>query len=188
MHKSPLLSIGKQPSPLNTRIHYQLFTEQNLPMPTGQLKVPGWKQLSLKFANQEVGATILGICRFGGKIGYEGSRSGIMMHHDLATANTDARLVTADIASELKKNRLEEYQDSGSLPYKYTASPLGLTDQSEGSQRTIQHLSYPSSEERSINSRIPKAYGVIQYSGIDDTIHAVQTSGSNCILLKRDFE
>jgi len=126
-------------------------------MPTGQLKVKGWKQLTLKFPNQEVVIAILGICRFGAKIGYEGCRSGITIHPNLSTANMDARLVRADIASELKKNRLEEYQDRGSLPYNYTTSPLGLTDKYEGSKWRIHHLSYPSAEESSINSVIPEA-------------------------------
>ena len=186
--KSLLPSISKQPSRPNTGIHYQLFTEHNLPMPTGQLKVEGWKQLTLKFPNQEVVAAILGICQFGAKIGYEGRRSGITIYPNLSTANTDARLVTAEVASELNKNRLEEYQDSGSLPDNYTVSPLGLTDNSGGSKRRIHHLTYPSAEESSINSGIHEAYGVIQYCGIEDAIRAVQTSGRNCILIKRDFE
>ena len=74
-------------------------------------------------------------------MGYEGRSSGIAICPNLSTAHMDRRLVTADIASELKKNRLEDYQDSGSFPDYYTASPLGLTDKCDRSKMRIHHLS-----------------------------------------------
>lgn len=75
---------------------------------------------------------ILGICRFGAKIGYEGYHKSITIHSNVSSANVDSALVTADLASELKMNCFEVYQDSGHLPLNYTASPLGLrTNQME---------------------------------------------------------
>ena len=180
--------ISKEPARPNTTIHYPLFSPHSLPMPTGQLRETGWKQLTTQFPDHKVIRAILGICRYGAKIGYEGCRKTTTIHPNLSSANIDAALVTADLASELKKNRLEVYQDSGSLPQHYMASPLGLADKSDGSKRRIHHLSYPTGHESSINSGIPELYGAIQYSGIEDAITAVQLYGTNCILIKRDSE
>ena len=148
----------------------------------------GSKQLTTQFPDHEVIRAILGICRHGTKIGYEGCYKTTTIHRNLSSANIDAALVTADLVSELKKNCLEVYQDSGRLPPHYMASPLALADKSDDSKRRIHHLSYPTGHESSINSEIPDPYGAIQYSGIEDAITAVQAFGTNCILIKRDFE
>ena len=68
------------------------------------------------------------------------------------------------------------------------ASPLSLADKPDRSKRRIHYLSYPTGHDSSINSGIPELYGAIQYSGIEDAITVVQTFGTNCILIKRDFE
>ena len=180
--------ISKEPARPNTTIHYPLFSPHSLPMPTGQLSETGWKQLTTQFPDHEVIRAMLGICRYGAKIGYEGCRKRTTIHPNLSSANIDAALVTADLVSELKKNSLEVYQDSGSLPQLYMASPLGLADKSDGSKRRIHHLLYPTGHESSINSGSPELYGAIQYSGIEDAITVVQTFGTNCILIKSDFE
>jgi len=96
--------------------------------------------------------------------------------------------VSTDIASELSKNRLYKCPSIADLSDHYTASPLGLTDKSDGRKRRINHLSYPSDSPQSINGGIPEEYGTITYSSIDDAIHAVQLLGPNCVLIKRDFE
>ena len=144
--------ISKELARPNTTIHYPLLSLYFLPIPTGQLRETGWKQLTPQFPDHEVIRAILGICQYGAKIGYEGCRKTITTHPNLFSANIDAALVTADLASELKKNHLEVYQDSGSLPQYYMASPLGLADKSDGSKRRIHHLTYPTGHESSINS------------------------------------
>jgi len=101
---------------------------------------------------------------------------------------TDSQLVAADILSEVSKNCLVVYKDSASLPCHYTASPLGLTDKTDGSKRRIHHLSYPVGDTTTINAGIQEYYGTIQYSGIEDAIQAVQQYGKDSILIKRDFE
>jgi len=181
-------TVSKQVSRPNTAIHYLLYTPHKLPMPAGQLHARGWKQLTTKFPDQEVTATILGICKFGARIGYEGYHSGVTINPNLGFAMLDAQLVTSDIMSELGKNRLEVYPDSKSLPSHYTASLLGLTDKADGSKRRIHHLSYPPSSENTINSGIPEAYGVIQYRGIEKATRAVQDFRCGSLLIKRDFE
>jgi len=87
-------------------------------MPAGQLHARGWKQLTSKYPDQEVAATILGICKLGARIGYEpeGYRSGVTIHPNLGSPVLHAQLVTSDIMSDLGQDRLEVYPDSKSLP------------------------------------------------------------------------
>ena len=157
-------------------------------MPQGQLKAKGWEDLTRNFPDPEVIMAILGICTFGARIGYTQQRSTPTIYPNLATAKTDANLVSADITAELSKNRLETYSNITELPAHYTASPLGLTDKADGTKRRIHHLSYPSDSANSINSGIPEEFGVIIYSGIEDAIAAVQQLGRGCTMIKRDFE
>ena len=172
----------------NTSIHYPLYTPHSLPMPIGQLRVDGWRNLTHDYPDRHVIAAILGICTFGVRIGYEALRNTATIHPNLSTATTDAQLVTADIVSELEKNRFILYPDRESLPTHYTASLLGLTDKSDGSKRRIHHLSYPAGNPEAINSGIPEHYGTIRFRGIEDAIRAVQELGRDCTLIKRDFE
>ena len=88
-----------------------------------------------EFPDEQVVAAILSICEYGARIGYKGHRSVATIYPNLVTADTEADLVSADIAAESMKNRLNLYSDSASLPPHYTASPLGLTDKSDGSKR-----------------------------------------------------
>ena len=187
-YSPPYSAVSKQPPRPNTQIHYRLFTLYTAPMPAGSLKVHGWKKHMKEFPDEQVVAAILGICEYGARIGYEGHRSVATIYPNLVTADTEADLVSADIAAELTKNRLNLYSDSTSLPPHYTASPLGLTDKADGSKRRIHHLSYPPGSSISINGGIPESYGMIQYSGIEEAIRAVQDWGKGCILAKRDFE
>ena len=172
----------------NTAIHYPLFTSHKLKMPAGTLKAAGWEHLARNFPDSEVVVALLGICQYGARIGYESVRSAVTIHSNLSTANDDPALVTAEIISEIERGRLEVYPNRASLPNNYTASPIGLTDKSDGSKRRIHHLSYPAGDSSSVNDGIPPEYGVIKYSNIDDAILAIQTLGRDCILVKRDFE
>ena len=157
-------------------------------MPKQVLKWEGWERRTSRYPDQSIVDAILGICEYGARIGYEGSRTSVTIHPNLSRAEEAPSTVTAEIISELKKNRLELYSDYGSLPNHYTASPLGLTDKSDGSKRRIHHLSYPAADPSAINHGIPEEYGAITYSGIEDAIRAIQLFGPGCILIKRDFE
>ena len=77
-----------------------------------------------QFPDKQVVTAILGICEYGTKIGYEGHRSVATIYPNLVTADTEADLVSADIAAVSMKHRLNLYSDSASLPPHYTASPL----------------------------------------------------------------
>ena len=172
----------------NTSIHYPLFTPHTLEMPAGVLKLAGWERLTTEFPDSRVIAAILGICQYGARIGYEGYRDTVTIHPNLSTAKAESNQVTADITSEYQKKRLEMYLNFISLPRHYTASPLGLADKSDGSKRRIHHLSYPVGDPTAINNRILERYGAIAYCTIEEAIQAIQGFGSNCLLVKRDFE
>jgi len=121
-------------------------------MPTGQLKLEGWERLGVQFADKAVIAAIIGICRFGVQIGYEGVKQSPTIQPNLSTADADTAILTADIATELSRNRLLIYLNKEDLPQYYTASPLRLTDKADGSKRRIHHLSYPAPGTSSIKA------------------------------------
>ena len=185
---SPQLNVSQQPTRPNTYLHYSLFSPHQTPIPVGQLNPDGWKQLTCRYPDQSVTAAILGICYFGARIGYEGERIEPTIYRNLKTAEDDSAVVTAELASEQDRGRLKLYAAREVLPDHYTASPLGLTDKSDGSKRRIHHLSYPPTCTTSINAGIPENYGTIEYSTVDDAIQAIQAYGNGCKLLKRDFE
>ena len=126
MHPMPLVS--KQLPRPNTLIHYTLFIPHKIPMPVGQLRLEGWRELTRGYADQGVITQILGMCQYGAQIGYEGQRSGIVIHPNLASAEENPEQVTADIEVERNRSRFETYPDSTSLPDYYTASPVSLAD------------------------------------------------------------
>ena len=115
-------------------------------------------------------------------------RSEPIFHPTLAIADADATLVSADIITELNKNRLDTYSHINPLPTHDTASPLGLVDKADGSKRRIHHLSYPPDDPTAINNGIPEQFGSIIYSRIEDAVSAIQKLGKGFILIKRDFE
>jgi len=130
----------------------------------------------------------MGIWRYGARIGFEGAREVPTIHPNLATAHADTNQETTDITQELNLDRLLVYPNIQSLPTHYTASPLGLTDKSDGSKRRIHHLSYPTNTTSSINGGIPEEFGAIAYSSVYNAILAIQNMGVGSLLVKCDFE
>ena len=84
----------------------------------------GWEHLTTNFPDREGIRAILGICRFGARIGYSQLCSKPTIYPNLAIADTD-------ISSELNKNQLDTYSDINTRPSLYTASPLGLVDKAD---------------------------------------------------------
>ena len=70
-------------------------------------------------------------------------------------------------------NRLKCYPSYTPQPNKFTATPLGLMDKSDGSKRRIHHLSFPADNSSSINEGIREAYGTIAYSTVEDALAGV---------------
>ena len=178
----------KPPARPNTTLYYTLFLPHTAKMPAGQLNLEGWRSLTTGYPDRSVIESILGICEFGACIGYEDPRSTRTIHPNLSTASDNPELVTTEIQTELRKHRLRQYSGYTALPQYFTASPLGLTDKSDGTKRRIHHLSYPPNTLTSINSGIPEQYGTIRYSSISDAVAAIQDFGPMCQLVKRDFE
>ena len=179
-----------QPRP-NTAIPYPVYRQHTIPMPAGQLQLAGWREFLKTYPEQAVLVeSILGICRFGARIGYLGPRGPMQIHQNLSCAEDAPDTVTADIKAKLDNNRLECYPSIESLPEYFMASPLGHIDKSNGTKRRIHHLSFPNDEQASgsINGGIPEDYGTITYSGVQDAIMAIQKVGRSCLLVKRDFE
>jgi len=157
-------------------------------MPPGQLNLQAWRRLTLRYPDQALISSLLGICEFGARIGFQGHWNSITIHQNLSTATEDPAIVAADIEAELGKNRLMLYSSYDSLPPNFTASPLGLADKADGSKRRIHHLLFPTHSCTSINGGIPEQYGAITYSTIDEAISAIQKLGPGSQLVKRDFE
>jgi len=154
-------SVCKHAARPNTAIHYPLLVPHQLYLPRSQLSIKEWERATLDSPDRAVITTILGICRYGARIGYEGHRETPTIYPNLPIAQTDEHLLSSDNAVELGKNPLAIYPEPSQLPNHYTASPLGLIDKSDGSKRRIHHLSYHPLSVGSINSRIPEHYGTI---------------------------
>ena len=157
-------------------------------MPASPLKIAGWRTLTSGYHDRPAIEAILRICQFGALIGHEGQRHSSRIFQKLTSALECPEIVTTGIKAELEKGRLVCYQNDSVLPDNFTTSPLGLIDKSDRSKRRIHHLSYLQDETTSINNGIPGDYGTISYSTIREATAAIQTFGSSCLLVKRDFE
>jgi len=147
-----------------------------------------WRERTTLYQEPLVTNDLLGICRFGARIGYEGRLDGIQIHQNLSSAAHSPEVVTTNLAEEIEKNGLECYLTLAALPKVFTASPLGLVDKADGTNRRIHHLSYPANDNRLINAGIPEQYGAIPYCTVKDTLVAIQKFGPRWLLVKRDFE
>jgi hypothetical protein len=180
-------------SEFNTTIRYELFTPHRLPMQPSPLKVEGWRALLLDHPDRNFVNTLLGIITYGARVGYEGPRHGRnpVVYDNLSTAALEPTLLRTDLEKQLEANRLKTYESLHSLPNGYIASPLGLTDKSDGSKRRIHHLSFPSKyPAESVNGNIPEEYGTLRYSTMDDVVAILSRPpyGVGSILVKRDLE
>ena len=176
--------VSKPPPRSNTQMHYDLFTEHEIRMPVGLLNYNGWRKLTSKYPDRAVAESILGICYYVGRIGYEGARGPIQIYLKLASAEEVPEIVTTEMEEELTMKRLKYYSNYTALPYNFTASPLGLIDKSNGSKRRIHHLFFPAANSSSINGRIPEAYGAIAYSIVEDAVAVILRFGNCCQLMK----
>ena len=78
----------------NTLIHYPVYTEHSIPIPAGQLKYDGWRNLMTTFPDRQVGDAILGICLFGARIGYQGARDSTTIYPNLISVRPFWLLIT----------------------------------------------------------------------------------------------
>jgi hypothetical protein len=182
----------------NTALRFPLFTPHSFRMPLGPLlpNIDNWRALLTTHPNCPFVSAILGIIRFGARIGYTGTRSSPpTIYRNLSTASDAPLLLQSDLEKQLSANRLQIYNSEADLPLGYVASPLGLVDKSDGSKRRIHHLSFAdpnlsSGSSLSVNDNIPEEFAKLQYSTIEDvmTILSSPGYGPGSILVKRDLE
>ena len=71
----------------------------------------------------------------------------------------------------------------------FQVSPLGLVPKKHSAKfRTIFHLSFPKSDDTSINASISKDDFSLQYITIDNAIEGIKHLGQGCFLAKTDIE
>jgi hypothetical protein len=182
----------------NTALRFPLFTPHSFRMPLGPLlpNIDNWRALLTTHPNRPFVSAILGIIRFGARIGYAGTRSSPpIIYRNLSTASDAPLLLQSDLEKQLSANRLQIYNSEADLPQGYIASPLGLVDKSDGSKRRIHHLSFAdpnlaSGSSLSVNDNIPEEFAKLQYASIEDVITILSSPGygPGSILVKRDLE
>ena len=125
--------------------------------------------------------TLLEIIRSGVKIGYTGPPQKII-GPNLPTANDAPDILTQDLDKQIAHNRVTKLD---TIPDAFISSPLGLEPKPDGGWRRIHHLSYPRGS--SVNCHIPRDYGALEYTSIDDAIAILLRLGKGTIMVKRDL-
>jgi len=131
--KPPPTVLSEQPTRPNSCLHYAVYTKHYLRTPAGPLSLQRWRERTTLYPEPSVTDAILGICRFGARIGYEGRRDRSEIYPNLSSATDFPEVVTKNIMEEIVKNRLECYPTLASVPEAFTASSLGLVDKSDSS-------------------------------------------------------
>ena len=124
--------------------------------------------------------------REGAKIGYMGPRTS-KESRNLPSANRNPDTIRSNLAKEVELGRTAGPFDNPPFP-NFQVSPIGLVPKKQPGQfRTIFHLSYPKTG-CSINSSIPKEDYSLQYTTIDNAIHAIQALGKGAFMPKTDIQ
>ena len=166
-------------------IHYDLFSPHPHTMPRIPLKPEAWHRHCKDYPDKEVIDAIVGITRFGARIGYNGARKGQRIARNLPNADDLPELLKEDIVEQEGHDRLTRHNSLNALPPCFFSSPLGLVDKPNGKKRRIHHLSHPPGE--SVNDGIPETFGEIAYASIDEVISVIRQLGQGAIMIKRDF-
>lgn len=169
----------------NTVIRYELFTPHTQTMPRVPLKPDVWYREGRDYPEKDVIDAIVGIARFGARIGFIGIREGQRIAENLPTAAELPAVLKEDIWEQTTHDRLTKYDSVATLPPFFYSSPLGLVDKPNGKKRRIHHLSYPPHE--SVNDGIPEEFGEITYASISEVISSIQQLGHGATMVKRDF-
>lgn len=119
--------------------------------------------------------TLLQIIRGGVKFGYKGPPQKIIGLY-LPSANDAPGILTQDLDKQIAYNRVTKLDI---IPDTYISSLLGLEPKPDGSWRLIHHLSYPRGS--SVNCYIPRNYGAVEYTSLDDAIALLLSLGKGTI-------
>ena len=74
------------PARPNTAIQFNVFSLHPLPMPRVPLNPSGWVQLCQDYSDKAVAEAVVGIARFGARIGFQGTRNGRCIAQNLLSA------------------------------------------------------------------------------------------------------
>ena len=107
-------------------IHYDLCSPHPHTIPRIPLKPEAWHRHCKDYPYQEVIDAIVGIARFGARIGYNGARKGQRIARNLPNADDLPELLKEDIIEQEGHDRLTWYNSLNALPPCFFSSPLGL--------------------------------------------------------------
>ena len=99
-------TVSQEPACPNTRIHYSLYTAHSFSMPAGPLNFNGWERVLSEFPDKAPVTALLGICKFGARIGYKGFRTTPTIYLNLPTTQANGHLLSSEIVAELSTNRI----------------------------------------------------------------------------------
>lgn len=181
-----ILSLQKPEARPNTHIPYEVYTTHKTPMFQGPLNASAWKELLSEYPDQSVVDAVVGIIRYGARIGYEGVRAGVQVYANHRSADSQPDFLERDLLDQLSHQRLNEHGRRGNLPKFFVSCPIGLRDKSNGKKRRIHDLSFPSG--KSVNDHINQDWGTVRHPSLEQVLGIVASMGEGCVMLKRDFE
>ena len=124
---------------------------------------------------------IVGIVRYGARIGFQGDRNGQYISKNLTTADELPEILEQDVAEQESHDRLTKYASHSQLPSYFRASPLGFVDKPCGKKRRIHHLSHPPGD--SIKDGIPANFGEITYLSVSEVMAIIQQLGPGTVMI-----
>ena len=155
-------------------------------MPRVPLNPSGWVQLCQDYPDEAVAEAVVGIARFGARIGFQGTRNGQRIAQNLLSAGQLPGLLQEDLLEQMGERLAHNLRVPRRPPPCVLFLPLGACRQARGIKRQIHHLSYPPG--KSVNDGIPAEFGEITYSTVDEIIAIIQDLGEGAVMLKQDFQ
>ena len=149
-------------------------------MPRVPLNPSGWVQLCQDYSDKAVAEAVVGIPRFGARIGFQGTRNGRCIAQNLLSAGQLPGLLREDLLEQIENDQLIIYKSPDALPHVFYSSPLGLVDKPRGKKRRIHHLFHPPG--KSVNDGIPAEFGEITYNTVDEVIAIIQDLGEGAVM------
>jgi Reverse transcriptase (RNA-dependent DNA polymerase) len=172
----------------NTEQLFLLFTPQpHIPDSHNSSRVERIRYHLREYPNQEFPHTLVGITKYGARVGFTGSAKRTLRPNHASVLN-HIDVIDKHIDKEISAGRVREI--TGNLPSSFFCSPLGLTPKKRDGEQTgwrmIFDLSCPHGQ--SVNDGIPREFGTLQYESFQHALRLVAQTGPNCLLLKKDLK
>jgi hypothetical protein len=127
---------------------------RNSPSP---LKISVWAQLLEDYPG-ELGILVVGILRYGARLGYSGAHA-LRLSQNHSTVALDPAGVTRQVDSDLSLGRIAVVDPI----FPFISSPLGLVPKPNGTFRRIHDLTYPKHSKNSPKAGIIVGANSIEY-------------------------